>query len=268
MATGLMTVAYLGEIAVVFNLAYLELHRDRYVNDEKTEFFSLQSKLKAMKGTQASNRALIKKLDDLDDRLRKAISNDTKSRQLSWYETLGDVVKHKDWLSRVAFKIFADGDDRRSSELALFLSVGLLFVMTICDKLGLSESSLAGWISLAVVAFLFAMVTWAMRASWKFGRLPAWIGFGGFAAFVCVAAATPLANYLDSNYTVAPVWWLFFLVAAFVNFVPVAFVFLGRRVTSALRLVRTEVAAEFQTSLEQHVLNELPNRRSTDPPPR
>ena len=35
MASGLMTLAYMGEMAVVFNLAYLELNKERYVKIPK-----------------------------------------------------------------------------------------------------------------------------------------------------------------------------------------------------------------------------------------
>ena len=47
MSAGLMTLAYIAEMAIVFNLAYRELNKNRYIEDPKRDIELLRVTIKS-----------------------------------------------------------------------------------------------------------------------------------------------------------------------------------------------------------------------------
>jgi hypothetical protein len=244
-----MSLAYLAETAIVFNLAYLELKKTRYIEnvrkriaDEKNDVErAADSRTKQSGGSPpaigqsppdaavAETVAFTKADEEFKKSLDDMLSADAETRCRSWFDG-----NHKDWLSKNGYEIFESGADKRVTQRTLTLSTLLLVALIVCDRFGMDRP-------LSFRAEIFCGI--AIAASSVFCLFGAYQPFR-HANKICVglfagSIAIPLVFHeslaaLSATPDFHLGWWLFFALLAICNLVPAAFVSLGRKIQTTL----------------------------------
>lgn len=168
MASGFLELAYLGEIAIVFNLAYHELRADRYFERLATTIKELKSKLEPAQDIAREHTDLFHQLDNIDSpqssRRRKAWTLDDHDRPLfTWL------------LAGPTFGAFNSGKDKKYCMWALGIVTAIMILITTLDHLHVApDTDILGvscwWFlaSLLVASLLYPVITiWFGRAMRK-----------------------------------------------------------------------------------------------------
>lgn len=142
---GYLNLAYMAELAVVVNLAYLELKSLRYVQKAKEKVSEVLQKLNDTKkngnplGVLDQFMELYKQAKDLFN------DQDSEDRRNAWYVFTGSGsdktrVRYTICAARI-YEIFKYDRDKVAATILLFLSVVIIVVITILSKLGVSAES-------------------------------------------------------------------------------------------------------------------------------
>lgn len=243
MATGLMTLAYMAEMAMVFNLAYLELNKGRYIAAPKASVFKLRDTI-AASAIVGNENDWIRGKTKIVDRLQKLASDDPKERQHSWYlET--DKVKHSDWLACDGYEIFEQERDKGLCQHSLALSVLLLVGITVLDYKGFSHFDVSSWTLAAGLLLLGASFLWLGHFLYiRFRILAIGASCAALLSTAVAAASTPPVQMPDWSLSI---WWLCFLFFLLTVLAPVVCIHFGRRVQKGLNESIEDARREFET---------------------
>lgn len=124
MSSGLMSLAYLGELGVVFNLAYIELKKTRYIEQIKQHLIETK---KTIEVVDASDEMF-----NLNNQIGDMLSKDSKARKMAWLEhkNNGD-GNHHDIFAGYIFNFFDLERDKGISQFLLIVSAFLIPVLTV-----------------------------------------------------------------------------------------------------------------------------------------
>ncbi|MEQ1663713.1 MAG: hypothetical protein ABL877_13555 [Thiobacillus sp.] len=128
MSSGLMSLAYLGELGVVFNLAYIELKKTRYIEQIKQH---LAETKKVIEVVEASNEQQME-MFSLNHQIDDMLSKDNKARKKAWLEhkNNGDGTHH-DIFAGYVFNFFDIEKDKDISQFLLCVAAFSIPVLTI-----------------------------------------------------------------------------------------------------------------------------------------
>lgn len=134
MATGVMALAYLGELAVAVNLAYVALEKTRYLQIAEKRI----TKNKDQFDIPTTVPDPIKKeLLAISDRVEKLFSDVRRERQRAWNHIDGNDSTHHDFLAGKVFDFFEKEYDKSISEKALLFAGAGIVGMTVMPHLNI-----------------------------------------------------------------------------------------------------------------------------------
>lgn len=133
MASGLLSLAYIAELAVVFNLAYAELEKDRYLkrSNEKIDKIRTQIDNSNHEAIVSSN---LQRFASLINQVKNLQSEDVTQRCAAWHITITknkvDQPKYFGWHARF-YSFFAKQKDKTLAYVFIVATVVIVFLSTI-----------------------------------------------------------------------------------------------------------------------------------------
>jgi hypothetical protein len=244
MASGLMTLAYMAEMAIVFNVAYFELNDSRYIKAPKSEAEALQKEIAASDPGPNEATGWVVATTNIIDRLEKLFSETVGARQKAWYaKDKNGENPHKDWWAGKVFALYEKGWDRELCQEALILSGLALTLITILDRAweGI-DVQMKGLILISGIFFGCATLFWFLR--WLFAACR-WISW--LMLLLAISAAGAYAGGIEyKSHWVMSTWWFFFAIFAGSLIAPATCVGVGRMMRTQLRACIMDAKREFE----------------------
>lgn len=235
MAAGLMTLAYMGEMAMVFNLAYLELNKGRYIAGPKKTIDELRITIEASFPVVDEND-WIRGKTKIVDRLQDLVADKPTERQHSWYVTTNhrgeNKINHSDWLACDGYDLFEKERDKGLCQNSLILSALLLIAITVLDNQGLSNYNLVNWMLVSGSLLIGAALLWL--GHFLYIQLRPLVKIASLLCFFSAAAtAAPFLAFQAPSLSIS-IWWFCFWFFLLAIFAPIICIHFGRRVRSSL----------------------------------
>jgi hypothetical protein len=245
MASGLMTLAYMIEMAAVFNLAYLELNKARYVEGPKKLIDELRKRIEREEEGPVSTADWFKAKTELLDKLDALTSHHRLKRQAGWQTKSGangnEKLRHYDRMACEVYEFFDNEKDKSLAQHYLIVTAALLPIITIFDHQGLHQLENT-YFTVACISVV-GLIAWTFHVS---------VNVFPRTLMLCMVA---LCLILDGIAYSAPdltphsyhfdAWWFFFWVLAVALVLPAAFIICGRRLRKVLTDVQDRYAREF-----------------------
>lgn len=137
MASGILSLAYMGELGVVFNLAYLELKKTRYLEFIRENIKNTASKFTA---PTLQDDAVVKQQQLILNKLRDMLSPNKRIRKEAWTHYKKGVVEdveHFDFIAGWIYDFFDKEWDKFIAQMMLAASGAAVLAITV---LGYSTS--------------------------------------------------------------------------------------------------------------------------------
>jgi ABC-type multidrug transport system fused ATPase/permease subunit len=129
MASGLMSLAYMGEMGIVFNLAYIELKKTRYLEVIKDHIEKNKRVMNPIKLDDDVERFQL--MNRLKAQLDEMLDSSKMKRKLAWVRYKGEEdVVHYDFLSGEVIDWFEREVDKVWSQFMVVVSSLCILIMT------------------------------------------------------------------------------------------------------------------------------------------
>lgn len=245
MAAGLMTLAYMIEMAAVFNLAYLELNKGRYLEKPREAIEALKIRIKSEPVGPVSPEVWVKRKTEILDRLDEITSQDRTKRQVSWVTRSGAEetlkLKHYDKLACEVYEFFDKEKDKSLAQHFLILISVLLPAITIADHYHLEQLQDAMYA--AAIMSAIGLILWVVHVVTSIGSKALARSTVGLCVAVCGVAIASPDLYIHSR--VMSSWWYFFVLLFVGLILPGIFILFGRRLRGVLHKIQLDYEKQF-----------------------
>lgn len=244
MASGtLMSLAYIIEMGGVFNLAYLELNKARYLEGPRREIEALKKRIDAEDEGPLEARIWMEGKTRILDKLDALTSGRRMDRQDSWKTTNYENRKHYDRTAGQIYEFFEKEKDKSLAQHFLVLIAVMLPIITILDHAKFDAFRNAHLD--ATIVCVIGLAAWMAHVTWDVlsPTLAKWM----VALCVVLSGVAVAAPDLHTHSQQCDAWWFFFCLLGFGMVLPALFILAGRR----LRTVLTEVTKAYAVEFEQ-----------------
>jgi hypothetical protein len=156
-----MNLAYMAELAVVVNLAYLELKSLRYVADARIAIKDEVAQGLEFKPVNGNGHESSQLFAELILQVANLFSDTCEKRRSAWYVREAEKENYFSFVSDWCYPIFMKKADRKISTLLLMVACMIIVAMTLLSRVA-SEEFNASWPGCFIWWLFFGLLSLAM----------------------------------------------------------------------------------------------------------